>query len=194
MNSNPIATSNRRTLLRSKLTQAWCECIKADYRSQRINSERSLQASFWSKLNPLLPSETRRLFIEPTMKIAVSKPNGQEKDHLKYPDIVVCNTRQIIGIVELKYQPRTGPTWKKDIATFKWISQHRNKISVSNVRFQGVEVDGTIYSLANDALFVWAGIHTPYPHRIGDQVSSELRQNFFELHADTHTGGEPAVW
>jgi len=42
---------SRRTVLRSQLTTAWREAIEEDYRSQRINSERSLQASLWSRLN-----------------------------------------------------------------------------------------------------------------------------------------------
>ena len=73
---------NRRTLLRAQLAQAWKECIDFDYRRQRINSERSLQASFWEKLNSCLPAETRRLFIEPTMKISVQSQNGCEKVHI----------------------------------------------------------------------------------------------------------------
>ena len=184
---------NRRTLLRTQLTQAWRECIETDYCSQRINSERSLQASFWSKLNPLLPAGTRRVFIEPAMKIAVSRPDGSTKIHIKYPDIVVCNTQHIVGIVELKYQPRAKPSWKKDINTFAWIDQHREKISVSNVRFHGVEADANPYSLASDVLFVWAGIHTPWAHRIGDDVTPALQSSFLEMHADTHADRVPSV-
>ncbi len=79
------------------------------------------------------------------MKISVRRSDGSEKVHIKFPDIVVCNTRQIIGIVELKYQPRVRPSWRKDIGTFDWIDKHKDKISVSNVRFQGVEVDKRPY-------------------------------------------------
>ena len=108
---------------------------------------------------------------------------------------MVCNSRQIIGIVELKYQPRVRPTWRKDIGTFDWIEMHRDKIFVSNVRFQGEEVDKRPYALAKDVLFVWAGIHAPWPHRIADddRVSPRLRGSFLELHAETCDGSEPTV-
>jgi len=135
------------------------------------------------------------LFIEPTMKISVQRPDGCEKVHIKFPDIVVCNTRQVIGVVELKYQPRARPTWRKDIGTYDWIERHRDKISVSNVRFQGVEADKHRYALAKDVLFVWAGVHAPWPHQIADEneVSPRFRDSFLELHAETYDGSEPTV-
>lgn len=135
------------------------------------------------------------MFIEPAMKISVRRSDGSEKVHIKFPDIVVCNTRQIIGIVELKYQPRVRPSWRKDIGTFDWIDKHKDKISVSNVRFQGVEVDKRAYTLAKDVLFVWAGIHAEWPRQTfeGD-VPTEWRDGFLELHAETRNGGEPNVY
>lgn len=102
---------NRRGLLRGQLTQAWGMAIDEDYRRQRINSERSLQASLWSKLNVLLPPESRRMFIEPKLKATVAALDGQVKPEFRFPDIVICNTREVIGIVEVKYLPRAKPNW-----------------------------------------------------------------------------------
>src|SRR5574339_1190948 len=98
-----------RSKLRQQITEAWCKSIKVDYTAQRINSERSLQASVWANLNAILPSSTRRMFIEACMSV-----QGSERQ-VRFPDIVICNTREVIGIIELKYQPRGKPSWQKDL-------------------------------------------------------------------------------
>lgn len=124
--------------------------------------------------------------------MSVREP-GSGKVHTRYPDIVVCNTRQIIGIVELKYQPRVKPHWQKDLETFDLIDQFRSQISVSNERFLGVKVDKRPYPLAKDVLFVWAGVHAEWPHEIGKHASARLQGSFLELHADTSNGSEATV-
>jgi hypothetical protein len=89
-----------RSFIRSRIISAWRQCIEDDYCNQRINSERSLQASFWSHINASLP-KTRRLFIEPSLTI-----RGRSGVKRIIPDIVICNTREVISVVELKYLPR----------------------------------------------------------------------------------------
>ena len=147
----------RRSLLRKQLFEAWSESIDKDYACQRINSERSLQASLWSKLNARLDPQTRRMFIEPGLKIEQEKQ--KHGSQIRYPDLVVCNTRVVIGIIEIKYRPRTKPVWKKDVASLEWIASNRDAIRVRNSRFRGIEADGRSYPLAANILFVWAGIH-----------------------------------
>src|SRR5690606_9892641 len=80
---------SNRELLRSQITEAWSRCLAEDYAAQRINSERSLQASLWSRLNEILPRSSRRMFIEPGLSII-----GAARQ-LRYPDIVICNTREV---------------------------------------------------------------------------------------------------
>jgi hypothetical protein len=84
-----------RALLRLQIVKAWRLTICKDYAAERINSERSLQAALWSRLNTTLseklPPKSRRMFIEPRMTVA---------GKALYPDIVICNTRQVIGIIE----------------------------------------------------------------------------------------------
>src|SRR5438105_1802416 len=101
----------QRAALKAQIIEAWRHCIAKDDRRRRINSERSLQASFWSRLNDLLPAN-RLMFIEP--RIVVAAADG---DVVLLPDIVICNSRQVIGVIELKYQPRVSPSHKKDIAS-----------------------------------------------------------------------------
>jgi hypothetical protein len=144
---------SRRNPLKNTIIEAWQGCIDSDYLKQRINSERSLQASFWAQLNQKLPA-TRRIFIEPPIKI--NTRNGMAK---LFPDIVICNTRYVISVIELKYLPRGQLKFIKDIQNLALIAKHRKQISISNSRFRGAAADIREYSLSNNILFVWASIH-----------------------------------
>jgi len=181
----------QRNLIRKQIIQAWTACIKEDYCNQRINSERSLQASFWAHLNKLL-SKNRRLFIEPGMSM-------QTKDGLKklIPDIVVCNTKEVISVIELKYLPRAQPKYKKDIESLALIAQNRQQISIANDRFRGAERDAKKYALSKNILFVWAGVHAKESQESGllFSVGSDALQNcFLQLHAETHPKQKPKIY
>jgi len=125
----------KRHPLKNLIIDAWQGSIDNDYMMQRINSERSLQASFWAQLNNKLPS-TRRIFIEPPMRIKTQ--NGIKK---VIPDIVICSKKEVICIIELKYLPKGHPKYEKDIETLALISKKRKQLSISNSRFRGTEVD-----------------------------------------------------
>jgi hypothetical protein len=173
------------------MIQAWQASINNDYSSQRINSERSLQASFWSHLNNLLP-HTRRLFIEPYIEICSS--TGQKR---VYPDLAVCNTKKVIAVLELKYTPRGRPKYEKDIRNLADIARHRRKIVVSNRRFRGLERDSQEYPLSKSILFVWAGVQAGENH--SDQVYEYAKHHrilddcYLGLHAETATVGTPII-
>ena len=183
----------KRGLLRAQIRKAWSECIAVDYARQRINSERSLQASLWSKLNDRLDERTRRMFIEPRLSCETEKSPCRDKT-ARYPDLVVCNTRSVIGIIELKYRPKAKPRWGKDIETMEWVAVNRKKLSVQNKRYSGVEVDSRIYPLSPNVLFVWAGIHAKADVVVSEHISERLQGCFLELHAETSRHGEPEVW
>ena len=176
-----------RPLLRRQITEAWRQSIATDYTAQRINSERSLQASVWAQLNALLPSGTRRMFIEPCMSVPGS---GRQ---VRFPDIVICNTREVIGIVELKYQPRGKPSWSKDLATFHWVTENTARISISNARFRGVGTDSRSYPLSKTILYVWAGVHAACDLDLRTHISPAVSQCFLALHAETQHGQAASV-
>ena len=157
---------SKRNPLKYIIVEAWQDCIDSDYLKQRINSERSLQASFWAQLNNKLPP-TRRIFIEPPMMIKTQ--NGIKR---VIPDIVICNTKEVISIIELKYLPRGQPKFRKDIESLALISKKRKQISISNSRFRGTETDSKAYKLSNNILFVWAGIHAQLKQEITSLYSS----------------------
>lgn len=107
---------------------------------------------------------------------------------IRYPDLVICNTRKVIGIVELKYQPRARPSWQKDVSTFHWIAEHSRSITISNRRFRGIESDSRVYPLSTDMIYVWAGVHAACDLRLEDHVAPELASQLLELHAETSRG------
>ena len=181
----------QRNLLKNQIIHAWNDCITEDYYSQRINSERSLQASFWSHLNKLL-SKNRRLFIEPGMSITV---NNQLKRMV--PDIVVCNTKEVISVIELKYIPRGQPKYKKDIENLSLISENRGQIAISNVRFRGEKKDSHIYTLSKNILFVWAGVHNTEKNNdkpLYSEGYESLCSCYLQLHAETNKNSEPLIY
>jgi hypothetical protein len=114
-----------------------------------------------------------------------------------YPDIVVCNSRQVIAVVELKYLPRTVPRYKKDIDNLDFIAKHRSAISISNQRFRGHKTDDRDYELSKQILFVWAGVHAA--HRDGDghlfaEGYNQLKDCYLQLHAATHVNQDSDVY
>ena len=180
-----------RSPLKNIIIESWYQCIENHYSMQRINSERSLQASLWTHLDKNLP-ETRRMFIEPS--VHMETVNGPKR---VYPDLAICNTREVIAIIELKYQPRTQPTYKKDIASLNMLSRYRKKLKLSNTRFRGTESDAREYPFSSNMLFVWAGIHgnlkqeQQYQYCRGMRY---LRKGYVELHAETSHDESPCVY
>ena len=185
---------HQRNLLRSQIIEAWQQCIAKDYRIQRINSERSLQASFWSRLNSLL-LENRRMFIEPSILITIKNEAKRV-----YPDLVICNTKEVIGVIELKYQPRVKPNYMKDVDTLSNIARYRKSISISNHRFRGKPIDEKTYSLSKHILFVWAGVHGGIGLYANDNEPlyskgyRVLKNCFLELHAETSKTSSPNIY
>ncbi len=177
-----------RALIKSHIIEAWKDCVENDYKNQRINSERSLQAALWAHLyNNNLP-ENMRLFIEPTIHL-----NGNEKIR---PDIVVCNKKNIISIIEIKYIPRGNPKHEKDINSLAKISAQRENIYIENHRFQGIIKDKTKYKAPKSILFVWAGFHTKQKKANNVLFSikhKELKGCYLQLQAETEMGLDPKI-
>jgi len=107
---------------------------------------------------------------------------------------VVCNSRTVIGIIELKYQPKVQPQWQKDLDTMEWAAANREGLSVQNKRYKGIETDGRTYPLSPHTLFVWAGIHAKTDSEINGNLSDRLTGGFMELHAETRANEAPEVW
>jgi hypothetical protein len=128
------------------------------------------------------------MFIEPGLVTTIS---GDRK--CRFPDIVICNTKEVIGIIELKYMPRVKPNWKKDIETLLWIREHRDILRIQNARHRGVESDGRMYPLSKDLLLVWAGVHCDQTAQLKQHIQPMTSDSFLELHAITQVGEHPTL-
>ena len=177
----------QRKQLRSQIINAWADSIFDDYHAKRINSERALQASLWAALVRQL-NDNRRIFIEPSFMVSQRKIT---------PDLVICNSRSVIAVIELKYQPRGTAKYAKDIRNLGLLARHRDEAKMSDARFRGLDDRVKSYPLASHVLFVWAGVHTK-PRSFPDQLFSDghpaLNACFLELHAETTKGRAPEIY
>jgi len=161
---------------------AWKQTINVRYASCLINSERGLQAYFCAALLEQFDNLSRRIFIEPRLSQAGVKGS-------RYPDVVICHSEQIIGVVELKYQPRGRPTYEKDLNTLRWIAENHEQIKVSNDRYFGPPAKARVFSLAPDAVLCWAGVYKGAQENVSQFVPTELKARFLGLHALTSQDG-----
>ena len=138
-----------RNLLRKHLAVAWKATIAGPYADRLINSERGLQVHFCHALMNAFGGVQRRLFIEPTIVFGGVR---------RHPDVVICHTRRIIGVVELKYMPRGTPNPSKDVDTLAKFACSGDDIALANDRFRGI---GSVrsYAIASDAVLCWAGVY-----------------------------------
>lgn len=178
-----------RTILRGDLVTAWHETIEMRYHTQEIDSERALQAHFCAALLKQFQGKkrTRRLFIEPTIRFS----NGLKT---RKPDILICDHKAIIGIVELKYKPRARASYTKDLDTLDMMATDHTDISVSNGRYLGPMKDGRTYQLAHDAVLCWAAVYKG--RRISNPafLDAEVGKSFLALHAITSAGEDAKIF
>ena len=131
------------------------------------------------------------MFIEP----AITYSEGGAMKRI-FPDIVICNTREIVAVIELKFHPKARPLFTKDLNSLNKMSKHRKSISLCNSRFNGIESDARKYVGSNQILFVWAGIH----NGCYDEESwaawhyPDLKGCYLELHAETKKSCNPEVY
>lgn len=178
----------RRSPLRSQIQMAWRQTIENEYAEQLINSERGLQVYFCKRLMDQFQEGgmRRRLFIEPRI-------NFSTDDAPRYPDIVICNSRNIIGVVEIKYQPRARPDYEKDLETLDLLLQHGSSIVLSNDRYRGEREVSQSFSLAPDAVLCWAGVYASPEQSIQHQMGLAINHHVMALHALTRVGSTAKV-
>ena len=180
--------------LRRQIETAWASTVSKHYIRQRVNSEASLQASFWSHLDQILTTENpldRRLFVEPSVRIKVAVKAREPKTQRRYPDLVVCSKTQIIAFIELKYVPRGRPNLTRDLEKFVWITNHANDISIRNERFLGEIEDDHDYKMSKQVLFAWCGIYRSLEEQdLTQHLPVALHKNLFSKHELTSSTRE----
>lgn len=175
-----------RNPLKKNFSEAWRQTILEAYPQQLINSERGLQVHFCHNLLEAFGDRRRRLFIEPCFRSA----DGT----VRAPDIVVCNSQRIIGVIELKYRPRGHAHYGKDLRTLEWFSSAEPHVKLANERYRGSE-EGSLkaYELADDAVLCWAGVYAG-PRVDIESKAEGLGSRFLCLHAVTEPSSLPVVF
>lgn len=110
---------------------------------------------------------------------------------------MVCNKREVIAVVELKYNHRGKPRYSKDIGSPDFLARKGDGINVANSRYSGPEVDSKKYALSRNILSVWAGVHKApieEQHQLYSEPFPSLKGSFLELHAATKKTGIPEVF
>jgi len=144
-----------RPRLRKILIECWKDLVEKEYAQRRVNSERSLQAAYWAKLNEALNPKTHRIFIEPQLS-----PDGGATR--LFPDLVISNSQRVIAVIELKYQPRVNPSIIKDLNSLTALA-NADDIALTADRYAGPQARSHPYELNDRVLYVWAGIHRQTP-------------------------------
>lgn len=138
--------------------KAWQKCISQHYVHAEINSEAALQTLFCTYLFREFEDHRKekiwRLFVEPRLV-------SEDERSVVLPDVLVCNSRRIVGAIELKYKPKGPAAWEKDLNTLAGLANRSGSegLRVDNQRYRGPSRRiFREYEIADDALFVWASV------------------------------------
>ncbi len=170
------------------LADAWLNVVKTEYCAGHINSERSLQGHLFAELRHQMRGEpNRQIFIEPRVDL-----KGEER--VVRPDIVICNSNEVICVVELKYAPRGKAATEKDMRSIGAIAADQT-IEISLERYLGPPVPSRTYKISSTTLFAWAGVHKGAGQQSDVWTADDKFANhyFLELHALTKADAEPRL-
>ncbi len=175
-----------RGLIRRQLVAAWQTTIDERYQRRLVNSERGLQVHFCSALLAQFKQHEvdRLVFVEPRVSL------GADGD-VRYPDLVVCNRRSVIAVIELKFVPRGRPDSRKDLETLGHFASG-SEIEVASERYLGDSREDPKRTVAKDAVLVWGGIYTGDRLAFNDAPGSHDGR-FLQLDALTADGRAPTV-
>ncbi|HCN71890.1 MAG TPA: hypothetical protein DIS96_09275 [Pusillimonas sp.] len=213
--SETKSRSSTRAKLRKIISKAWVNCIEHDYPQKIINGERALQACFYHRLKlafgELDKYPKRTIFVEPKLSFS----NGKRC----FPDIVVCDAKKVIAVIELKFLPRgvlrrrdgekSHSGFDKDIKTLtkvaNFLSAKKDEMgsvdmTIVNERYLGIKAKAETYQISTDGLLVWAGIYSksddvsvleiPFVFRKKEYFEG---RNWLEIHSLTENGAHPTT-
>ncbi|MDD2180741.1 hypothetical protein OIN59_25265 [Acidovorax sp. D2M1] len=166
-----------RNLLRKHIAIAWHRTMEEAYANRLIYNERALQMYFCRRLEDAFGAHRRSVFVEPSFSVPGSSA--------RIPDVVVCNSRRIIGVIELKYTPQKKAQYEKDLDTLRWFASHSEPLALCNQRYKDErERFSKRYELASDAVLCWAGVYAG-PREDIEKNAESLGPRFLHLHAIT---------
>jgi hypothetical protein len=178
---------HRRSLLRAQLNEAWRASVSEGYLNGLINSERALQVHFC--LNLLRSTEkrsaSRTILVEPQVRLG----DGS----LRFPDLLICTRRSVIGVVEFKFVPRARPSARKDLQTLEAMAQGGGQIEVQLSRYRGPKQRNTTFVLAESAVLCWAGLYAGAAVTLDARLTQSIGPRFMRMDALTREDEAPRV-
>jgi hypothetical protein len=175
----------RRTKVGNQVIEAWKRTVVNEYCNGHINSERSLQALLFSNLRAVFAEDEteRRIFVEPTVQL----PGAG----VIRPDIVICNSREAICFLELKFAPRAKADTIKDMRSISSVARSEG-ISILLKRYRGPDLPSMKFAVSKTVLFAWAGIHAGSTEPSKEWTDPAFQGHFhLELHATTNDSQAP---
>lgn len=177
----------RRSKIGNQLIEAWSRTVENDYCAGHVNSERGLQALLFANLKSVLADDgiKRHLFVEPTVRLS----DGS----IVRPDMMICNAREVICVLELKYVPRGKADTSKDMNSISSIAR-ASGLSVALERYRGPELPPLSFDISRTVLFAWAGIHCGDSEPAPEWEHPAFKEHYFlEMHAVTSEGHVPTI-
>lgn len=177
----------RRSKIGNQLVAAWTHTVEKDYCSGHVNSERSLQALLLANLRAVFEDDEtkRQVFVEPTVKLS----DGS----VIRPDMMICNAREVICVLEIKYVPRGIADTTKDMRSIASIAR-ASELSVALERYRGPELPRLSFEVSQTVLFAWAAIHCGGTEPAIEWKDPAFAAHYFlELHAVTSEGQVPKL-
>lgn len=140
-----------------QIEESWHGAV-SDYNEHKVLSERTLQASLWSHLQS--KADQQYIFVEPRLKL----PNTEQgKPRHIIPDLVICRSKSVIAVIELKFMPRAAPNFLADIKKLRSIYVERASIQLHLPRFMGISAKEHAYKITDKTQFVLGCISNKPP-------------------------------
>jgi hypothetical protein len=189
-----------REYIRGVLKRSWGQTIKNYYNRALINSERALQHYFCLELDKKLKSNQSKsssikYYIEPTI---IGGANFS-----RIPDLIICNAKYIISVIEFKYIPRFvngrnseanqegfNSGIEKDMETLS-LMKNIECIKYYNERYVGVENGTKTLQIADDAVLCWAGVYGGEEMAAPDDLNK--CNKYLQMSAITEMGKEAKI-
>ena len=101
-----------------KLKNIWMTWVESSYLEGRITTERGLQSNLYAHI--LREEPDWKVYVEP----GFYPPDGMTAQYK--PDLVICDSRNILAIIEIKFVPHHYPQYISDLDKMIDISSNVN--------------------------------------------------------------------
>jgi hypothetical protein len=134
--------------IKNILSDIWTNQLKEYFDNTTFCSERHFQAEFYRHLTTELEkvSPDFKVFVEPQINLKIGRSYNDTR-----PDLVIVYQKQLLSIIELKYQIKSHALWETDLLKLKAFAKCVEK-SNSNIYAKLEETGEAPYKLNTEVL------------------------------------------